>query len=79
MKDRKLCAKKIRALRDKKNWTQQDLADYSGIKLQVVKRLESPKEVHPKVHTMGRLLEVFAVQFKHVTVEIRKPRKKVNK
>lgn len=48
--------KNLRVLRKKKGWTQQELANRSGIKLTHISTLES-SESDPKLSTLSRLIE----------------------
>lgn len=48
----------IKALREKKGWTQNDLADETGLSVRTIQRIESGTTM-PKGHTLKVLIEVF--------------------
>ena len=56
-------AKKLRELRLKKKWTQEDLAEFSGLSYRHVQRLENIKNPPPaKIDTLEKLAKAFKIK-----------------
>lgn len=53
-------AKRLRILRDKRGWTQEELAEYADLAYRHVQRLESTKNPPPaKIDTIEKLAKAF--------------------
>lgn len=56
-------AKRLRELRSKKNWTQEELAEYADLAYRHVQRLESLKNPPPaKIDTLEKLAKAFKIR-----------------
>lgn len=55
-------AKRLRKLREKKGWTQEQLAEYADLAYRHVQRLESDKNPPPaKIDTINKLAKAFKI------------------
>ena len=55
-------ADKIKGLRKERNWSQEDLEEFSGVSVRQISRIESGK-CEPSVETLLKLAEAFEVSF----------------
>lgn len=52
-------AKRLRQLREKRGWTQEELAEYADMAVRQVQYLESKKPSPAKIDTLEKLAEAF--------------------
>lgn len=56
-----MLAKKVKALRKKKGWSQQQLAQEAGLSFNAITKIEQGKAKHPTLKTLIKLSDVFGV------------------
>lgn len=56
-----MLAKKVKALRKKKGWSQQKLSQEAGLSFNAVTKIEQGKALHPTLKTLVKLSDVFKV------------------
>ena len=61
MEDILIDGEKIRALRNKRRWTQKELAQVSGIDQSIISDLENNKKTGPRIDTMVALARALSV------------------
>ena len=61
MEARKKLAERIRDLRKKKGWTQQELADHADVTMRHIQRLESKKPSAIELDTIVRISAAFKI------------------
>ncbi|MCG2711083.1 MAG: helix-turn-helix transcriptional regulator [Candidatus Omnitrophica bacterium] len=56
-----MLAKKVKALRNKKGWSQQKLAQEAGLSFNAITKIEQGKALHPTLKTLTKLADVFNI------------------
>ncbi|MCG2711084.1 MAG: helix-turn-helix transcriptional regulator [Candidatus Omnitrophica bacterium] len=56
-----MLAKKVKALRKKKGWSQQKLAQEAGLSFNAITKIEQGKALHPTLKTLIKLSDVFNI------------------
>lgn len=56
-----MLAQKVKALRKKKDWSQQKLAQEAGLSFNAITKIEQGKAQHPTLKTLTKLADVFNV------------------
>lgn len=52
---------KIRDLRKKRNWSQQELAEKAGLSFSAIVKLDTGLAKHPTIQTIAKLAEAFGI------------------
>jgi len=56
-----MLSKRLKELRNERNWTQQKLAEKAGLSFNAVTKIEQGAAKHPTLKTLLKLAEVFEI------------------